>query len=288
VPIRYATSYSNTLDLAHLSTRHHWSILSSHRHACNLVADDGRIIALVDEAHGNGPFHLLVPQSRFDTIPLGASIHWQTGAIKLAHLTIDLQRAQPWNPQIPRQNQPLVMAPLSRYRSLATMRSPLYSGSPPLVERAQNAIMHLQHGVIQRNNTEFQQGVDGLVGLGPGLTPAGDDFLLGLLVAFTLHAHEHPDYARYGMAIVDSAAQASTRLSATWLAYAQQGRFGETWHRLIGLLNGGEAQEISDSVHTILSSGATSGADALCGFFVGNALTQDASVVAEERDHYGC
>ncbi len=275
----HATSYSALLDLPRLATATSWSILSTHRHACNLMAEDGTFIALVNDVHGNGPFHILLPHTHFDTLTLATPIKWRAEQIKLAHLTIDLREARPWHPQLPRLTNPASLASLAAYQPLATMRSALYSGSMPLVERAQGAIAQLRDGFTQKNTGQFrpgqfrpgkfQQGVEGLVGLGPGLTPAGDDFLLGLLVAFTLLRTVQPSIYPYSKQIADRAATASTRLSAIWLSYAGQGYFGEEWHRLIDLLNCGAAGAIGQAIHTILNTGATSGADALCGFFVG-------------------
>ena len=108
-----------------------------------------------------------------------------------------------------------------------------------------------------------------MVGLGPGLTPAGDDFLLGFMVARTIQRNEQSSFESYGNEIAMRAAKASTRLSATWLSYAGQGCFGQQWHWLIDRLNGGAEGDIPQAIQAILSSGATSGADALCGFFVG-------------------
>jgi uncharacterized protein YukE len=266
---RCATTYSQTLDLPRLATRPSWSILSSHRHACNLLADDGTLVALVSEVHGNGPFHLVVPQARFETIAPATTVKWRAGQIELPHLTIDLHTARPWHPQLPHLTNPVTKAPLSPYKTVAIMRSPLYRGSAVVTNRAQQGIHGLRQGIAQGDDELLRQGVTALAGLGPGLTPAGDDFLIGLLVALTLGSSGERKLEEYRATIATAAAQATTQLSATWLRHAAQGHFGEQWHKLVHALNRGLGPQIGQRVTTILKTGATSGADAFCGFLVG-------------------
>ncbi len=45
-----------------------------------------------------------------------------------------------------------------------------------------------EHKAISKNcETDFEKLISSLIGLGPGLTPSGDDFLTGILLAFLLH-----------------------------------------------------------------------------------------------------
>src|SRR5262249_42586767 len=66
----------------------------------------------------------------------------------------------------------------------------------------------------------------GLLGLGPGLTPSGDDVLCGVLVA--LHALGEPRAAgKLGDAIAAETRRATTPLSGAFLAAAAQGMGSE-------------------------------------------------------------
>jgi uncharacterized protein YukE len=93
--------------------------------------------------------------------------------------------------------------------------------------------------------------------------------LIGLLVALTLGSSGERKLEEYRATIATAAAQATTQLSATWLRHAAQGHFGEQWHKLVHALNRGLGPQIGQRVTTILKTGATSGADAFCGFLVG-------------------
>jgi hypothetical protein len=68
--------------------------------------------------------------------------------------------------------------------------------------------------------------LESLAGRGPGLTPLGDDLLVGYLAAAALAGHGLPDLA-------ERAAGRTTALSGTLLLLAAQGCLPEAAHRLL-------------------------------------------------------
>ncbi|MEZ4620594.1 MAG: hypothetical protein R2867_34505 [Caldilineaceae bacterium] len=134
---RQATSYSTSLDLPHLPTLSPWSTLSTHHHACNLLAADGTLATLVSEVVGNGPFHIVVPGTRFDRLSDQSQVEWYDGQLRVGHLTIGLQSGRPWNPRLPSLSSQTSFAPLLAYLTQMQNKSALYSGTPALTERAQ-------------------------------------------------------------------------------------------------------------------------------------------------------
>jgi len=104
-----------------------------------------------------------------------------------------------------------------------------------------------------------------LAGLGQGLTPAGDDFILGaVLAAWIIHPPEVASVI--AEEITNVVAPLTTSLSAAWLRSAGRGEAGILWHNFFDAL----LDPISDlqaPTDKILSVGETSGADALAGFF---------------------
>ena len=106
-----------------------------------------------------------------------------------------------------------------------------------------------------------------LAGLGPGLTPAGDDYLVGLMAGLRVWPGLCEVSSEEDCRIILEAAEGrTTLLSRAFLRSAKEGLFGEIWHELLAELAGGEATRIRQAVRRILSAGATSGADALAGF----------------------
>ena len=117
-----------------------------------------------------------------------------------------------------------------------------------------------------------------LAGLGVGLTPAGDDFILGAVLASWL-IHPQEVAGVLAQEITDIAAPLTTSLSAAWLRSAGRGEAGILWHAFFEALNSAGRTEspvgigspayikrIREAMDNILSIGETSGADALAGF----------------------
>lgn len=98
--------------------------------------------------------------------------------------------------------------------------------------------------------------VDELVGLGPGLTPAGDDVLAGLLVALHHHSREREAHA----AEIQLSARTTTALSAALLRHAAAGRALPAVVDLADALAGhGPTDEVGRVVGRLLAVGSSSG-----------------------------
>ena len=115
---------------------------------------------------------------------------------------------------------------------------------------------------------QLHKGVKQLAGLGTGLTPTGDDFLVGVMVWARL-AHPTPDV--FCETIVETAVPRTTTLSAAFLRFAAKGECSAAWHQLLAALATGSMGELDAATRQILAHGATSGADALAGFLWMNA-----------------
>lgn len=110
-----------------------------------------------------------------------------------------------------------------------------------------------------------------LVGRGPGLTPAGDDLLVGLALAG--RAWLNPTL---GTRIIRAVAQAavraravSTPLGAAFLAHAGRGDFSQPLLGLAARAAAGDAAGVRECLAEIATLGATSGLDALTGTLAG-------------------
>jgi len=104
-----------------------------------------------------------------------------------------------------------------------------------------------------------------LAGLGNGLTPAGDDFLLGAIyAAWIIHP---PEVSRVlAQEIANTAAPLTTSLSAAWLRAGSRGEASAMWHDFFNALLMADSSTIQLQIVKLLSVGHTSGRDALAGF----------------------
>jgi hypothetical protein len=103
--------------------------------------------------------------------------------------------------------------------------------------------------------------VSGLVGLGPGLTPSGDDFLIGALAALDA-IHQTKTHAALGEAVAAAAPARTSPLSASFLRAAAAGHVGENLHALVAAVVCGHLDAAAAAAGRI---GHTSGWDMLVG-----------------------
>lgn len=120
----------------------------------------------------------------------------------------------------------------------------------------------------------------GLIGLGPGLTPAADDLLAGLMIAFqhTANALEDDDdpFVRDSNLTISLMAEGrTTLLSKEFLLNAAQGLGSEHVEALVGAVLFGSAKEVERAALKEIAVGATSGTDTALGVYLGVGIGLD-------------
>lgn len=106
-----------------------------------------------------------------------------------------------------------------------------------------------------------------LVGLGPGLTPSGDDLLAGLMLALSVTGHESVRDALWH-ALTPELDALTVPISAMHLSAAADGLAGEAMHVLVSeTLAGGPA--LSAPLRDAVRTGHTSGWDTVAGLVLG-------------------
>jgi hypothetical protein len=106
-----------------------------------------------------------------------------------------------------------------------------------------------------------------LIGLGVGLTPSGDDYLVGLLAGFA--ATGDPVGIELGAAIAALAPARTTTIGASAITHAARGCFTERLHDVLIALAGGRLTNLATAIEQATAYGATSGSDTLVGLFAG-------------------
>lgn len=109
--------------------------------------------------------------------------------------------------------------------------------------------------------------VERLVGLGPGLTPSGDDALVGFLAARWSMTGE----GGIAAAAVERACSATNDISRSFLELAAVGGFAEPLASLARAVAVNDSAEARCRVRECLRLGATSGADGVAGLLGGYA-----------------
>lgn len=145
----------------------------------------------------------------------------------------------------------------------------------PLIRAAWPGIQSLFHWLEDRLASGSQvlpagideDGIKGLIGLGPGLTPSGDDLLGGVMIA--LHSLGRKRLAEeLGHVVLCRARACTNTISRAHLACAAQGEGSEALHDTICALGVENDHRLMNGLEKIGSVGATSGWDALAGVFL--------------------
>jgi hypothetical protein len=257
-----------------LANSHRPSLLHVFDHVCNLINEGGEVLSIVTQQIGNGPFNLVVEADVLFSAHLTAEspIFLHANQLQLEDLTILVTNAEIWSPRPnwemlhARRNNildQLISLPPTTYES-PTLALPAFL---PLVQVPGFAGVSnsLRSAIANADIPVSLAASRKLAGLGNGLTPAGDDFIMGaVLAAWIIHP---PDVASFlAKEITNSAAPLTTSLSAAWLRSAGKGEAGILWHDFFGRLMGADAAQIQTSANKILAVGESSGADALAGF----------------------
>ncbi len=116
-----------------------------------------------------------------------------------------------------------------------------------------------------RSERHLVEGCRRLKGLGPGLTPAGDDFIAGILAALSvLERAEGADRSALRGEIA-AAARSGNLLSSTFIALSAAGRFFERLKNLLAALVGDDPAALRRRAGDLLAYGASSGSDLAAG-----------------------
>jgi len=235
-----------------VSERSEGTVSAVFRRSCYLKFAGRRTICLGDRALGRGPLNAQV--ERFEVPRLGKA------------LALSLDGATLWQPST--RWGPPQRAALDALRDAAVGRIPsdglgalVCGGSNALIEHARPALASLE---LWLAGGGLGGDAETLLGLGPGLTPSGDDYLGGLLIglrAFGRAADADALWAWLGP-------QGSTRtslISAAHLAAAAEGEAHESLHACVDALGEGTISGWPRRLDWLGSVGHCSGWDGLAG-----------------------
>jgi Protein of unknown function (DUF2877) len=181
---------------------------------------------------------------------------WIYDALSAAHSLSDETGGKPLAPSLPPRAKRAVGRVASEGLSLSAGPARAEHKRPP-------PLTPPRHSLRERGEGNLEACAARLIGLGPGLTPSGDDFLIGALAALDA-LHQTDIHAALGRAVLAAAAR-TTPLSASLLRAAAAGHVGESLHMMVAALVTGDADA---AVEAAASIGHTSGWDALAGAVV--------------------
>jgi len=259
-----------------LVTTQHARVLSVFEQACNLVNQDNELLALVSSKRGLNPFAAVVISEEaglFDDIRM-PEVRVNEHHLTLGALDVDFTAAQVWSPMPAWSEVRAYFAahPETLPALWQAARPPAHSWleifhtpASPLSTRAAQGTRYLIEGLHERSMEKSLQGIQLIAGLGSGLTPAGDDFIVGVMLAIWAGLYgAEAEAEAFCAPLATAALPRTTLLSGAYLQAAARGECLIHWHALFEALISNA--DFTPTLRDLLAVGHTSGADALAGF----------------------
>jgi Protein of unknown function (DUF2877) len=280
----------------------HGAIHSSFQRACNIILEDGSLVTLLSAEFGNLPQGIRVslpPEFTFKTeFRRGQSAACRGGILRVedSDLSVDLRPAVTWHLDLTTlqidlsrsdstRSWTVAWEELERYRQ-ENGRSSLFlfypSPIPPrhAAHRMQirlEEVSHI-HPTLVKATKDLQIGytisaLAPLIGLGPGLTPAGDDFIVGYLAGLWSTVAGDSARLRFISSLnvwLSRASGGTNRISRTYIDAALSGQLSEPIATLAYHLDQTtDKASVRTAAETALHIGHSSGSDGVLGLLLG-------------------
>jgi hypothetical protein len=259
--------------------------------ALNLRTMEG-LVSIVPQRVGRGPINIVLGDSDFPRLPLldvGARLE-NHGGLVLGDTLLDYRESERYNPSRSFSLAPMAQEGISRNIEVArhrTIENGRFGGVGGLLFGLWGVAVpnHMDTVFCRKALTPARSFVDSLrggesrdllsssseiIGLGPGLTPSGDDFLSGLMVAFVRGSENglwRSETSRLRK-VAEAAKGRTTTLSAEYVVLASGGEANEKVTTLVEAICTGRPS-VESSTLDVIRMGETSGTDLIAGALTG-------------------
>ncbi len=251
-------------------------------HAVNLSCDEKNLWTLLAEKADNAPSSLRLPLENFAAFDLeiGDLIGVQNQQLLLGSAVFSLSKARVWQaklPPFPKAFPPVSNAVLSHIKSL---QNALNEAAQKLAQ-SENDIFaseirqrsaHLLTALRAKNEQEARKAALSLIGLGQGLTPSGDDILLGLFTVFNTPNNPSFAWQKWMFSLVCEAKTLTNSISFAALQHASNGQVRESIIELLTAILTEKPDHLPEKIQRVLAIGASSGTDITKGILLGLTL----------------
>ena len=267
--------------------------------ACNLWLEDGTLLTLLPREKGNIPHGVRLDTSSdsvfLHALRVGQPVACRGGILRIdgPDFSVDLRTAHSWHVDLKglhidlrridqAQAWTIAWSELNTYHRRSGLSGITEGFSPSEGPPAPSEVLRQQsaHAVpaLLQATRDFQVEDAGtsirlLIGLGPGLTPSGDDFLVGYLAGLWSTAGNSPSQMQFLAALdaeISETARSTNEISRSYLRSAVKGHVSEPIAKLAQQLNqANNMSSVTAATEAALQVGHTSGADGVLGLLLG-------------------
>lgn len=257
-------------------------VLAVLRKALYLQSDLGHILCVACPDAEDGPLtlrvrHLSQVLRDFQVRPGAPFVVDENGITLCASVSISWSRVSAWVPTFPAQTG----SKCARWQAAAELIHLLVSvsrdGLIPLgsliEDRLKEGLYNLSPSAHRKSVATAQDAALRLLGLGEGLTPSGDDIVMGWLAMLVWQANlglfPQPVVSALADAIREAAPTRTNVISSRLLYYAARGLVYAPAMQLGAVLLAGYDRGVEAPAHRLLAIGSSSGADMARGLLAG-------------------
>jgi Protein of unknown function (DUF2877) len=266
--------------------------------ACNIRVDDDRLLALLVPCLGNVPHgaRIAVPAGFGFArhLAVGGPVGCRADVLRMPGLSVDLGTAVPWQAELTGAAVDLRVPQMARawwtaWRLLEQRRPGAgHAQLAALTRTVDRRGLRLARATRHLRVDEAARAIEALIGCGPGLTPSGDDLIVGFLAGLWSTARDNPARRAFRQALclaVAAGAGATGDISRTYLSHATRGRFAEPLATLATRIGDGASVEEIDRVTAVaLRVGHGSGCDGVLGLLLGLAAWSAQPVIGQDLE----
>jgi len=248
-------------------TEHCFSVHSVFNKVINISTDQG-LLSIAAEGSGGSSSFLTVPGRKLDFgAEMGERCTVQAGYMFLAGHTINFKRAALWMGPIAKdyRHNKIKEENITAFKAVLDRKAAPQSAYRCIYSESESRFSGLKAIQNLRENPSLTKS---LIGLGQGLTPAGDDMLLGFM-AIVNHTCEDREYVSMLHNVVYDSLHKTAEISAQTLANALNCDYHEFIQNCVCDLCEGGKEDVYISAASLISIGATSGSDIACGMYAG-------------------
>ncbi|MEW9096942.1 MAG: DUF2877 domain-containing protein [Clostridiaceae bacterium] len=301
----FKVEFISMLVLKDMYSLNHSKIHSIFKNVINVEYND-KLISMQNSNVPKGPLSISINDSvNFLDLPIkiGDVITIKKDVICIGSISVNIERPLIWDPRL--KDYFLLSKNKEQINKLKNIVI-LYGKSGGIKEEVLSIITDNQETFKDKNKenivrvlneaykdfynkkqTDASVKLSSLIGYGAGLTPAGDDFLVGVMSV--LHCLKKLDvsllelYEKLSNEILKSSRK-TTSVSKTFLEEAVERRFSESFHKLYEALWSKNSEELYKATISMISIGHSSGTDGLCGILWGFYLISNLKTMEDSYD----
>jgi hypothetical protein len=236
-----------------------FSVHSVFNKVINITSNQGLLSVAAENAGGSSAFLVVQEVADFKAMA-GDPCFVNTGRMRLGNYAINFQNAVVWKGPVCKnfQNKKIRNENIAAFKAVLDRKA-----HPKSAWRCLNTIA--DYKAISKLLEEPFLAYN-LIGVGMGLTPAGDDMLIGYL-AIANHVNKNYDYLNLLRKVISDSLHRTVDLSKQALMNALNCDYHEYVQNCIRDLCERGREEIYISAATLIGIGATSGSDIACGMY---------------------